>query len=61
MQPILEAKNLLKNFPLNRGILERKRHKFMPLGPFRSKLIKAKLLALWESRAVGNPHLQECW
>lgn len=24
MQPILEAKNLLKNFPLNRGILERK-------------------------------------
>ena len=25
MQPILEAKNLLKNFPLNRGILERKK------------------------------------
>ena len=60
MQPILEAKNLLKNFPLNRGILERKMAQVHAVRSVSLKVNKGETWALSENRAVGNPHLQEC-
>ena len=60
MQPILEAKNLLKNFPLNKGFRKEKAQ-VHAVRSVSLKVNKGETFGIVGDRAVGNPHLQECW
>ena len=59
MQPILEAKNLLKNFPLNRGILERKKAQVHAVRSVSLKVNKGETFGIvGESLGVGRERVR---